>query len=101
VARLKDARRDVELTEYPNAPHGFDKPIGASPAVPAKANQSVRDCKIQEGAGGQLINGETKGPFSYTDTCVRLDPLVGADREAADAALKEVTAFVSKLFALN
>ena len=24
VARLKDGKRDVELAEYPNAPHGFD-----------------------------------------------------------------------------
>jgi dienelactone hydrolase len=101
VARLKDAKRDIELTEYPNAPHGFDNPIGASPAVPAKANQSVRDCRIEEGAGGQLINAETKVAFSYTDACVKLDPLVGADREATEAAVKGVTAFVSKVFALD
>jgi hypothetical protein len=62
---------------------------------------SVRDCTINEGAGGQLINSETKSPFSYTDACVKLDPLVGADREATEPAVKEVTAFVSKAFALN
>jgi dienelactone hydrolase len=101
VARLKEAKRDVELTEYPNAPHGFDNPLGASPPLPAKANQSVRDCRIEEGPGGQLINAETKAAFSYTDTCVKLDPLVGGDREAAASALKEVTAFVSKVFALD
>jgi hypothetical protein len=89
------------LIEYPNAPHGFDNPIGASPAVPAKANQSVRDCNIQEGPGGQLINAETKAIFGYTDACVKLDPLVGGDREATEAALKAVTAFVSTIFALN
>ncbi|HWE20453.1 MAG TPA: dienelactone hydrolase family protein [Hyphomicrobiaceae bacterium] len=101
VARLKEAKRDVELNEYPNAPHGFDNPIGASPAVAAKANQSVRDCKIEEGPGSQLINAETKAPFSYTDACVKLDPLVGGDREAGESALREVTAFVSKVFALD
>jgi dienelactone hydrolase len=101
MARLKEAQRDIELTEYPNAPHGFDNPIGASPAVPAKANQSVRDCRIEEGLGGQLINTETKVAFSYTDACAKLDPLVGGDREATEAALKEVTAFVSRVFALN
>jgi dienelactone hydrolase len=101
VARLKDAKRDIELTEYPHAPHGFDNPIGASPAVAAKANQSVRDCTIQEGPSGQLINAETKAVFSYTDACVKLDPLVGADREATEAVLQEVTAFLSKVFSPN
>ena len=101
VARLRDAKRDIELAEYPHAPHGFDNPIGPSPAMPAKANQSVRDCSIQEGPSGQLINAETKAGFSYTDACVKLDPLVGADREATEAALKEVTAFVSKVFSPN
>ena len=101
VARLKEAKRDVELTEYPNAPHGFDNPIGASPAAPAKANQSVRDCRIEEAAGGQLVNAETKAAFSYTDACVKLDPLVGADREATEAAVRDVSAFVSRVFALH
>lgn len=101
MARLKTAGRDIALSEYPNAPHGFDNPIGPSPAVQARANQSVRDCTIQEGPGGQLINAETKAVFAYTDACVRLDPLVGADREATEAVLKEVTAFVTKVFALN
>ena len=89
------------MTEYPHAPHGFDNPIGASPAVAAKANQSVRDCTIQEGPSGQLINAETKAVFSYTDACVKLDPLVGADREATEAVLQEVTAFLSKVFSPN
>jgi dienelactone hydrolase len=101
VARLKAAKADIELTEYPNAPHGFDNPIGASPALPAKANQSVRDCRIEETAGGLLINAETKAPFSYTDACVKLDPLVGGDREAVEAAVRVVTIFVSKVFGLD
>lgn len=101
LARLKDAKADAELKEYPKAPHGFDNPIGASPAVPAKANQSVRDCRIEEAPGGQLVNAETKAAFSYTDACVKLDPLVGADREAAEAAAKDVTAFLTSLFLRN
>jgi dienelactone hydrolase len=32
VTRLRAAGRDVELTEYPNAPHSFDNPLGAQPA---------------------------------------------------------------------
>lgn len=100
VTRLRNEKRDVELLEYPNAPHGFDNPLSQSPA-PAKADQSVRDCTIQEGPGGQLINAETKAAFGYTDACVRLGPLVGGNRDAAEAVLKDVTAFVSKTFALD
>src|SRR4051812_14295569 len=48
VERLKAAGRDVVLTEYPNAQHGFDNPLGtATPAV-AKGAQTVRNCRIRE-----------------------------------------------------
>src|SRR5882672_7644255 len=46
--RLKAAGRDVQVTEYPNAPHGFDNPLGAQPAVQSPQSQSVRNCKIAE-----------------------------------------------------
>jgi dienelactone hydrolase len=98
VGRLKDGKRDVELTEYPNAPHGFDNPLGAVPAVPAKNNQSVRDCAIKEAGGGVLINAQTNAPFTYQDTCVKLDPLVGGDPEAREAARKAIGDFLRSLF---
>lgn len=101
AGRLKEAKSDVEVFEYPNAPHSFDNPIGAVPAVPAKNDQSVRECTIREGAGGQLVNAETNATFSYTDACVRLDPMVGADREGAAATVAEVTKFVTEVFALK
>lgn len=82
VGRLKGAKRDVELTEYPNAPHGFDNPLGAVPAVVAKDNQSVRDCAIRETDMGNLINTATSTPFTFQDACVKLNPLVGGDAEA-------------------
>ena len=46
--RLKAAGRDVQVTEYPNAPHSFDNPLGAQPAVQSPQSQSVRNCKIVE-----------------------------------------------------
>ena len=101
VARLKAAERDVELTEYPNAPHGFDNPLGATPAAIAKDNQSVRDCTIKEADAGLLINTATGAPFTYQDACVKLNPLVGADREAREAARAAVAGFLKSIFKLN
>lgn len=67
VQRLKDAKADVELIEYPNAQHGFDGPPGANPPVPAARDQSVRECTIREGDNGILINQAT-GAQSLTRT---------------------------------
>jgi dienelactone hydrolase len=94
VERLKQAGSDVQLTEYPNAPHGFDNPIGANPPVATQADQSVRDCRIREDDNAVLINDATGTRFTYDDACVRIGPIVGADPEATQAATTAVTQFV-------
>jgi dienelactone hydrolase len=101
VARLKDAKRDVELAEYPNAPHGFDNPLGAVPAAVAKDNQTVRDCTIRESEAGILINAATNGPFTFQDACVKLNPFVGADAEARAAARTAIVGFLKSTFKLD
>ena len=68
VARLKEAGRDVALTEYPDSPHGFDSGLFGFNLTLISANaQSVRRCRIREGEVGQLLNADTKAPFSYKD----------------------------------
>jgi len=99
VERLKQAGADVHLTEYPNAPHGFDNPIGANPPVPTKADQSVRDCRIREDDNAVLINETTNAKFSYDDACVRIGPTVGADPEATEAVTSAVREFVQSVVA--
>jgi dienelactone hydrolase len=100
VERLKGAGRDVVLTEYPNAQHGFDNPLGTlSPAV-AKGAQTVRNCRIREDAGGRLINAGTGQPFSYKDACVERDPHVGYDPAATQAVRTAVKEFYRSLFKL-
>ena len=100
VERLKAAGRDVQLTEYPNAQHGFDNPLGTLAPAVAKNAQTVRNCRIREDASGRLINAATNQPFSYKDACVERDPHVGHDpaaTQAARGAVKECLRSVFKL----
>ena len=99
--RLKAAGRDVQVTEYPNAPHSFDSPLGAQPAVVSLKSQSVRACKIREEAGGVLTNVSTGQPFSYQDACVEYGPHIGHDPEATRQVQQAVTGFARTVFKLN
>jgi len=99
--RLKAAGRDVQVTEYPNAPHAFDNPLGSPKPVASPQSQSVRDCKIREEAAGILINADTKQPFTYKDGCIALGPHLGHDAEATRQAKQAVTGFVRTVFKLN
>jgi len=101
VSRLKAAGRDVIITEYPNAPHSFDNPLGAQPAKVQPTFESVRTCRIQEVDDGVLINTATNQPFTYKDACVFHGPHTGYDPEAAQAAKESVSRFLRTLFKLN
>lgn len=99
--RLKAAGRTIQITEYANGPHGFDSPIAANPAVPSKGAQTVRNCKIKEGPAGMLMNTQTGAEFRYTDSCVELDPHVGADPDAARQVTDAVKTILRGQFKLN
>jgi dienelactone hydrolase len=101
VERLKAAGRDVQLTEYPSAPHSFDNPLGAQPAVASPNSQSVRKCTIREEPVGALINAATKERFTYEDACVERGPHIGHDPEATLQAKQAVKTFVRNVFKLN
>ena len=101
VERLKAAGHDVELTEYPNASHAFDNPLGAQPAAISPKFESVRNCRIEEEPGGVLVNLETKQPFSYKDACVVHGPHLGHDPIATDAAATSVKMFLRTTFKLD
>ena len=87
-------------TEYADAQHGFDTPLGP-PVVVAKGAQTVRACTIKEGPAGVLVNTATGAPFAYTDACVQLDPHVGRNAAATAAAQAAVGDFVRTLFKLK
>ena len=99
--RLKAAGRDATVTEYPNAPHSFDNPLGAQPAVQSPQSQSVRNCKIAEAAGGVLVNAVSNEPFTYKDACVALGPHIGHDPVATRQAKQAVMAFARTVFKLD
>ncbi|MFB9268532.1 dienelactone hydrolase family protein [Bradyrhizobium erythrophlei] len=101
VERLRAAGADVELTEYPNATHAFDNPLGAQPAMLQPGFQSVRNCKIQEEADGLLINIDTKRPFAYTDACVVHGAHTGHDPVATREAKQAVKGLLKKVFQLD
>src|SRR6201991_2246123 len=91
LARLKDAGRDVALTEYPDSAHGFDAGlIGNNIVVESTNAQTVRHCHIREGEGGLLMNADTQVPFTYKDPCVELSPHVGGNPATAAEARKAV-----------
>lgn len=102
VARLTEAKRDVELTEYPDSAHGFDSGlIGSNTVVEATGSQTVRHCTIKEGEGGVLMNAATQAPFSYKDACVELGPHVGGNPTTAIEARNAVSDFLQTLFGLG
>jgi dienelactone hydrolase len=100
VKRLRAEGADVELTEYPNASHAFDNPLGAQPPLLRPEFQSVRKCKIQEEADGLLINADTKQPFAYTDACVVHGVHTGHDPLATQQAKKAVEKLLKRVFEL-
>ena len=100
VERLRGAGRNVQLTEYPNAPHAFDNPLAGLTPSTVKNAQTVRSCTIREEATGQLINAATAQPFTYKDSCVERDPHVGYDPAATQAAKQAVKDLLKTVFKL-
>ena len=99
--RLRAAGRDVQLTEYSDAHHGYDNPLGSKTPRVAKGSQSVRACKLKEEPRGIIINAESGQPFTYKDPCVQTDPHTGYDEPAANATRKAVKEFVRTVFKLE
>jgi dienelactone hydrolase len=98
VDRLHAAgKRNVLLTEYPDAHHAFDNPGNPAP-VRAERSQTTALCAMSEDESGRIINTGTGKPFSYRDTCVRLGPTLGYHPEAHAAAVKAVKGELAAAF---
>jgi dienelactone hydrolase len=99
--RLRAAGRDVQLTEYPDAHHVYDNPLGNKTPTVSKGSQSTRACKLKEEPLGIIINAETGQPFTYKDPCVQTDPHTGYNEAAANATRKAIKDFVRTVFKLD
>jgi dienelactone hydrolase len=99
--RLRGAGRDAQLTEYPDAHHSYDNPLGSKAPRVAKGSQSVRACKLKEEPLGTIINAETGQPFTYKDPSVQTDPHTGYNEAAANATRNAVKDFVRTMFTLE
>jgi dienelactone hydrolase len=101
IGRLRAAGQDAQLTEYPNAQHGFDNPIGSLTPAVSRNSQTVRNCRIREEEVGILVNTATQERFTYKDACVERDPHTGHDPAATEAARKAVSDFLRATFKLG
>ena len=89
----------MQVTEYPNAPHAFDIPL-LPPTLVVTGAQTVRQCVIREEPGGLWIDASTKEPFTYKYQCVELNPHVGFDPAATEAAKTAVRQFLKTVLKL-
>lgn len=101
VERLRGAGNDVRLTEFADAHHAYDNPLGGRTPVVAANAQSVRACALKEEPAGTIINAETGQAFSYKDPCVALNPHTGYNEAAAQATRVAVKDLLRTVFKLN
>lgn len=101
IGRVATAGHAIGVTTYPNASHSFDNPLGSRIPEPGVKSQTVRDCVVQEGPEGVLVNMQTGAPFTYADACVALGPHTGYDPDATSAARAEVTGMLRQVFRLE
>ena len=94
VARLKAKGKDVQLTEYAGAQHGFDYRAYKTPLKLEKA-QNSRRCECAEAENGVIVSVKTRQPFTWADPCVEYGATLAYDEKASTEARKAVKDFVT------
>ena len=98
--RLKQAGKDVEMTEYPDTWHAFDYPsLPSHPTV--VQNGQTTHCMLTEEKGGAIINTTTNKPFTYADDCLGRNPRVAYSEKATNATEGAVRILLKKVFKMN
>ena len=99
VERLRKAGKDVELTEYAGAHHGFDNPRAAP--VRRLETRPRGDCLLQEEPLGRIVNRDTGQPLTADDACVGGGATLGYDARAHAKAIADVKEVLRKAFGLS
>jgi dienelactone hydrolase len=93
VERLKQAGGDASLTEYPDAYHAYDNFMMKQPIHVAQG-QTTRNCFLEEGQNGTILNAKTGKPFGLDDPCVEKGPHVAYNEAAHKATVEAVKKFL-------
>ena len=94
MERLRQAGKNIQLTEYAGAQHAFDSHT-LPPTLRLPNVQAGPDCRLEERAGGQMVFRDTGQPFAAGHACVRRGATIGYDPEAHRLALDAVKAFLT------
>ena len=94
VARLQQTGVDIQLTEFAGAYHAFNAAEVKTPVINSQA-LSPRNCRLEEGDNGQLLNRATGKPFAPTDACVERGTTYAYNEAAATATTAAVKAFLT------
>jgi dienelactone hydrolase len=98
--RLKQAGKDVQMSEYPDTWHAFDYPsLTSRPTV--VQNGQTTNCVLMEETAGTIVNTATNKPFTYADDCVGRNPHVAYSPKATLATQEAVRVLLKKVFALE
>jgi dienelactone hydrolase len=98
--RLKQAGRDVQMTEYPDTWHAFDYPSLPSTPIVVQNGQTT-NCVLMEEMAGTIINTATNKPFTYADDCLGRNPHVAYSAKATHATEDAVRVLLERVFKLN
>ena len=98
MRRLRRADRDVQLTEYADTWHVFDSP---GPPLVDRKGPNRATCRMEERAGGQIVNLANGRPFTFKDPCVTQSAHLGYNADAHAQSVKAVKAFLAEAFKLN
>ena len=98
--RLRRAGKDVQLSEYPGAQHGFDSPSRApSSYLPLVVNPSR--CFFVEQTPGVMVHRDSGRPVDFQDACFTRGATVGYDARAHADATRSVKALLTSVFKLG
>lgn len=100
VSRLQARGADVSIIGYADSYHGFDSQTLPPKVSLPQAQQAVK-CRLEEGAGGSIMNMDTGKPFGRTDACTGVGATVGYNKDAHMKAIEDVKREVKAVFKIE